>query len=126
MSGEKRVRLWVKHWLIIRSRKFGSFREETPLALISVEKASLGERDLPVEPELRLRHWMSNLFIYLMPEGAEQEDSVHGWEVKIGLTLEAAQELVEGLTKTIQECLRRKEERRKQREKEEEETWVGN
>ena len=108
------IKLWARHWITFRSRKFGSLREETPFMLLYVEKGSIGERDIPVAAKPLFRHWMSNVFIYLMPEGADQGESVHGWELKIGLTLEAAQEFVEKLTKTIEDCVRRRDERHKE------------
>ena len=124
------MKLWARHWLQIRSRKFGSLREETPLALLSIEKGSIGERDVPIESRPILRHYMSNVFVYLMPKGEEpgkkwvdqptlsKGESVHGWELKLGMALEEAEGLAKDLIETIEACKKRREERHKEEERE--------
>lgn len=108
------MKLWSKHWLTLRSRRFGPLREESPLVLLSIEDGSLGERDIPVQPKPILRHYMSNIFLYLMPEAEEiEERSVHGWELKIGFTLDEAKTFLGELQETITLCEKRREERHK-------------
>lgn len=106
------MKLWSKHWLTLKSRSFGPLRKESPLVLLSIEDGSIGERDIPVKPKPILRHYMSNIFLYLMPEVAE-EGSVHGWELKLGFTLDEAKNFIEELLKTIELCEKRREERHK-------------
>ena len=118
------MKLWARHWLQIRSRKFGSLREETPLALLSIEKGSIGERDVPIESKPILRHYMSNIFVYLMPKKEDpigsppNRGSVHGWELKLGMALEEAEEFSTDLLVTIDQCKKRREERHKEEERE--------
>ena len=106
------MKLWSKHWLTLQSRRFGfaPLRQEAPLILLSIEEGSLGERDIPVKAKPILRHYMSNIFLYLMPEETE-EGSVHGWELKLGFTLEEAKTFLEELQETITLCEKRREER---------------
>ena len=104
------MKLWSKHWLLVRSRTFGPLRKESPLVLLSIEDGSIGEREIPVKAKPILRHYMNNIFLYLMPEETESE-SVHGWELKIGLPLDEAKALAKDLSHTIALCEKRSEER---------------
>ena len=106
------MKLWSRHWLTLKSRRFGPLRKESPLVLLSIEDGSIGERDIPVRAKPVLRHYMSNIFLYLMPEEAE-EGSVHGWELKLGFALDEAKGFLEELSKTIELCEKRREERRR-------------
>ena len=109
------MKLWARHWLKIQSRKFGSLREETPLVLLSIEKGSIGERDIPIESRPIFRHYMSNVFIYFMPEGEDPpRESVHGWELKLGLPIDEAEKFADELLATIGKCEKRREERHKE------------
>ena len=128
------MKLWARNWITFRSRRFGSLREETPLVLLSVEKGSIGERDVPIEAKPILRHYMSNVFIYLMPKGEVNDststlkyseslsnptgESVHGWELKLGMSLEEAEEFLKELMLTIQKCKLRRGERHKKQDRE--------
>ncbi|MDH5439037.1 MAG: hypothetical protein OEZ48_00055 [Candidatus Bathyarchaeota archaeon] len=112
------VKLWARNWVTFHSRRFGSLREETPLVLLSIEKGSIGERDVPIESKPVLRHYMSNIFVYLMPKGEDPRgESVHGWELKLGMPLEEAEEFSRDLLATIEHCTRRREERHREAEK---------
>ncbi|NVM23321.1 MAG: hypothetical protein HWN68_16245 [Desulfobacterales bacterium] len=104
------MKLWSKHWLTLKSRSFGPLRRESPLVLLSIEDGSIGERDIPVRAKPILRHYMSNIFLYLMPAEAE-EGSVHGWELKLGFALDEAKDFLEELSKTIESCEKRMIER---------------
>ena len=109
------MKLWARHWLKIQSRKFGSLREEAPLVLLSIEKGAIGEGADPVQCKPVLRPYMSNIFIYFMPEGEDPPgESVHGWELKLGLPLEEAEEFADKLLATIGKCEKRREERHKE------------
>ena len=114
------MKLWAKNWITFRSRRFGSLREETPLVLLSIEKGSIGERDIPIEAKPILRHYMSNVFVYLMPKSEDPRgESVHGWELKLGMALEEAEAFLKDLMLTIQKCKLRRGERHKEQEREE-------
>lgn len=113
------MKLWAKHWVTFRSRRFGSLRKESPLVLLSIEEGSIGERDVPIEPKPLFRHYMSNIFVYLMPKGEDPRgESVHGWELKIGLTLQEAKGLVNKLLDTIEQCEKRRAERHREQDRE--------
>ena len=108
------MRLWSRHWLTLRSRSFGPLGRKSPLVLLSIEDGSIGSRDIPVKAKPILRHFMSNIFLYLMPEGEEAEEgSVHGWELKLGFALDVAKDFLEELSKIIDLCEKRREERHK-------------
>ena len=108
------MKLWARHWVTFRSRRFGSLKKETPLVLLSIEEGSIGERDVPIESKPTFRHYMSNIFIYLMPKGKEPRgESVHGWELKLGLALPEAEDFTKNLLATIKQCKKRREERHK-------------
>lgn len=110
------MKLWSKHWLTLRSRRFGA-RLESPFLLLSIEKGSLGEREIPVVAKPVFRHYMSNVFMYLMPAEADtapEKGLVHGWELKLGMPLEEAKQVVSELMKVIELCEKRREERHKQ------------
>ena len=112
------MKLWARHWVTFRSRRFGCSREETPLVLLSIEKGSIGERDVPIESKPILRPYMSNVFVYVMPKGEDPRgESVHGWELKLGMALEEAEEFAKDLLATIEDCKKRREERHKEGEK---------
>lgn len=118
------MKLWCKHWVTLSKRPFISFRkdEESNLMLVSIEKDGIGEREIPIHSKPLLRHYMSNIFIYLMPSDAEENPDkrlVHGWEVKLGFPVEEAKELVTELTETIELCEERREERHKISDREE-------
>ena len=109
------MKLWARNWVTFKSRRVGSSREETPLVLLSIEKGSIGERDIPIEAKPILRHYMSNIFIYLMPKSEDPRgESVHGWELKLGMALEEAEEFLKELMLTIQKCKLRRGERHKE------------
>lgn len=125
------MKLWVKHWVTLRSRRFGLRLEEAPFLLFSIDKATLGEKEIPVVAKPEFRHWMSNVFMYLMPATAEVDsvlegDSnsrqrtgkglVHGWELKLGMPVEEAKQVVNNLMRAIEACEKRREERHKQKE----------
>ena len=111
------MNLWARHWVTFRSRRFGSLREETPLVLLSMGKGSIGERDIPIESKPIFRHYMTNVFVYLMPkDDCTAVQSVHGWELKLGMSLEEAEEFAKDLLATIEDCKRRREERRKEQD----------
>jgi len=84
--------------------------------LLSVEKDALGERQIPVTATPVFRHYMSNIFIYLMPADLEadivQKGLVHGWELKVGMSVEEAKQFAAELLKTIALCEERRRERR--------------
>lgn len=115
------MKLWSKHWLSLRSRSFGS-RLESPFLLLSVEKGSLGEKEIPVTAKPLFRHYMSNVFMYLMPADAEQANLkkglVHGWELKLGMPIEEAKEVATRLNEVIELCEKRRGERHKQQDRE--------
>lgn len=110
------MKLWCKHWLLLRSRRFGA-RSESPLMLLSIEESSLGEREIPVAAKPIFRHYMSNVFMYLMPANAEgqvgEKGLVHGWELKLGIPLEEAKEIAADLMKAIKLCEKRRDARHK-------------
>ena len=114
-----KIKLWAKHWVTLRDRPLISFRkeQESNILLVSIDESSIGERDIPVMSKLLLRHYMSNVFIYLMPADTKEEQIekglVHGWELKIGLPVEEAREFGKELLKTINLCEKRREERHK-------------
>jgi len=110
------VKLWSKHWVTLTSRPF-THRVDAPLLLLSVEKGALGEREIPVTAEPVFRHYMSNVFIYLMPAADLEADIVqkglvHGWELKVGMSVEEAKQFAAELLKTIDLCEKRRQERR--------------
>lgn len=111
------MKLWSKHWLTLKSRYFGP-RLESPFLLLSVEESSLGEKQIPVLAKPVFRHYMSNVFMYLMPATAEvdsiEKGLVHGWELKIGMPLEEAKQVVTELMKVVELCEKRRQERHKQ------------
>jgi hypothetical protein len=110
------MKVWAKHWVSLRTRPF-THRAESPVLLVSIEQGSLGEGQIPVMAKPLFRHYMSNIFIYLMP--ADQDDKVpkkglvHNWELKIGLPVEEAKEFAENLLKAIRLCEKRRQERHK-------------
>ena len=113
------MKLWARNWVTFHSRRFGSLREETPLVLLSIEKGTIGERDVPIESKPILRPYMSNVFVYLMPkDNCVATQSVHGWELKLGMSLEEAEEFAKDLIETIEKCKKRREERHKGEERE--------
>lgn len=117
------MKLWVKHWLTLKSRRFGSLHQETPFLLLSIDKGALGEREIPVMAKPLFRHYMSNVFMYLMPANAEEDSRikkglVHSWELKIGIPLEEAKQLAAELLKAIELCEKRRKERHKQHDRE--------
>ena len=113
------TKLWAKHWVTVNKRPFVSFRkeQESNLLLVSIDEGSIGEREIPVMSQVLLRHYMSNIFVYLMPadtdENQIEKSLVHGWELKIGLPIEEAKEFATELLKTIELCEKRREERHK-------------
>ena len=115
------MKLWVKHWLTLRSRRFGSLHQETSFLLLSVDKQTLGEREIPVMAKPLFRHYMSNVFMYLMPATAEMDaigkGLVHGWELKLGMPVEEAKQVVTEFMKAIELCEKRRQERHKQQDK---------
>ena len=115
------MKLWSRHWLTLRSRHFGP-RLESPFLLLSIEEGSLGEKAIPVMAKPLFRHYMSNVFMYLMPADSDEQTSkkglVHGWELKIGLPIEEAKEVVSELMKVIELCEKRREERHKRQDRE--------
>lgn len=120
------MKVWVKHWVSLYTRPF-THRAESPVLLVSIEKGGLGEGQLPVMAKPMFRHYMSNIFVYLMP--ASQSDSVvqttpenvpekglvHNWELKLGMSLAEAKEFVTEFMKAIELCEERREERHKER-----------
>ena len=119
------VKLWSKHWVTFRSRHISSHRQETPFLALSIEQGTLGEREIPVDTSPEFRHYMSNIFIYLMPPCEEVEkvgDSytkkglVHGWELKLGMPIEEAKSFVKELQAIIEACETRRKERHKRQD----------
>lgn len=109
------VKLWVRHWVTLTSRPFPRLREtEFPVLLVSVEKHSLGERQVPVMAKPEFRHYMSNIFVYFMRESVDAEKGLaHNWEIKLGIPLEEAKELAGDFLEAIKLCEKRREERHK-------------
>lgn len=113
------VKLWAKHWVSLKKRPFISFRkqEETNLLLVSIDQSSIGEREIPILAKPLFRHYMSNIFVYLMPTDTEGETTekslVHGWELKIGFPIEEAKNFANELLATIELCEKRRETRHK-------------
>lgn len=111
------MKVWVKHWVSVYTRPF-THRAESPVLLVSIEKGGLGEGQIPVMAKPVFRHYMSNVFIYLM--SADQDDNVskkglvHNWELKLGMPVEEAKEFVIELLKNIELCEKRREKRHKQ------------
>ena len=118
------MKLWSRHWVTLRSRRFGSRHEETPFLLLSIDKGTLGEREIPLLAKPVFRHYMSNIFIYLMPATPKedcptgQKGLVHGWELKLGMPAEEAKQVANDLLKAIELCEKRREERHKQQNRE--------
>ena len=113
------MKVWARHWVTLRSRPF-THRIDAPLLLLSIEKATLGEGQIPVTAKPQFRHYMSNVFIYFMPPKQDdtatlqQKGLVHDWELKIGMPVEEARQFATELLKTIEFCEKRREERHKQ------------
>ena len=115
------MKVWVKHWVSLHTRPV-TRKAESPVLLVSIEQGSLGEGQLPVMAKPVLRHYMSNVFIYLMP--ADQDDNVskgliHNWELKLGMPVEEAKQFAENLLKAIELCEKRRQERHKEHAREE-------
>ncbi|MDH5462494.1 MAG: hypothetical protein OEX09_09785 [Candidatus Bathyarchaeota archaeon] len=120
------MKVWVKHWVSLHTRPV-TRKAESPVLLVSIEQGSLGEGQLPVMAKPVLRHYMSNVFIYLMPRTEDDNVAhvtpennvptkglVHNWELKLGMSLEEAKEFVTEFMKAIELCKERREERHKQ------------
>lgn len=111
------AKLWAKHWVTLKKRPFVSFRkqQESNLLLVSIDQSSIGEREIPILAKPLLRHYMSNIFVYLMPSDTEEKTMekglVHGWELKLGLPIEEAKAFAQELLATIQLCEKRREKR---------------
>lgn len=110
------MKVWVKHWVSVHTRPF-THRAESPVLLVSIEKGSLGEGQIPVMAKPVFRHYMSNVFIYLMQpsegDNVPKKGLVHNWELKLGMPVEEAKEFAENLLKAIRLCEKRREERHK-------------
>lgn len=117
------MKLWSKHWVTLNSRPLSRRSEaEVPLLLVSIEKDTLASH-IPIITKPVFRHYMSNVFMYLMPADADVDSSkrglVHGWELKLGMPIEEAKELVSQLIEAIELSEKRREERHKQTDREE-------